>query len=382
MKKLNPATRIALALTAFVALAYGCMPLQDAINNALGVEVIGTTPSSNFAQNGGINFSMLPNLDRGDGSGEEVKPEEVKVEVLNEDGTYSQCEYVGKEVMEGSAFNSLALLIDDSGSMEREYPESLYPGLCPTCPHDPDRLRGKASEELIKAVLSEAPESRLGLMDFGPSIDSGLLGTRVLMDFTSDPNQLLEALGKIDGSQEAGTPLWDSLADQVGSTTKEADEFEDILQMAGRSDETTGLPISVKRFIVVLSDGDDRDSSTYSLETLIELARTEGVIIHAIGLGPAAAENKDPRLQVEEQISTVQNLQTLAEKTGGFYASVHDPAALEVLYKEVARSLTEGYTQAEYACRPNGEVPKSGQFVTGRITDADGNTTEWTMIAP
>jgi len=352
------------------------MPLHDAINNALGVEVIGTTPSSNFAQNGGINFSML-----GDGAGETAKPEDVKVEVLNDDGTYSECKYVSDELKEGSDFNSLALLIDDSGSMERTYPESEYPGLCPTCPHDPDRLRAKASEQLITAVLAAAPESRLALMDFGPSVDAGLLGTRVLMDFTSDSAQLLQALNLVDGSQEAGTPLWDSLADQVGSTATEAKEFEDILLLAGRTDET-GKPIAVKRFIVVLSDGDDRNSETHTLESVIELARTQDVVIHAIGLGPAAAENKDPRLQVEEQIVTVQNLQTLAEKTGGFYASVHDPDALEVLYKEVARSLTEGYLSAEYSCRPNGEIPASGQFVTGRITNADGTTSEWTMIAP
>jgi len=351
------------------------MPLQDAINNALGVEVIGTTPSSNFAQNGGINFSML-----GDGTGETAKPEDVKVEVLNDDGTYSECKYVSDEIKEGSDFNSLALLIDDSGSMEIYY-EETYPGLCPTCPHDPDRLRAKASEQLITAVLAAAPESRLALMDFGPSVDAGLLGTRVLMDFTSDSAQLLQALNLVDGSQEAGTPLWDSLADQVGSTATEAKEFEDVLLLAGRTDET-GSPIAVKRFIVVLSDGDDRDSTTYTLDSLIELARSQDVVIHAIGLGPAAAENKDPRLQVEEQITTVQNLQTLAEKTGGFYASVHDADGLEVLYKEVARSLTEGYLSAQYSCRPNGEIPASGQFVTGRITNADGTTSEWTMIAP
>lgn len=361
-------------------LVTGCIALNDQLDeNLSGGDLMGTTPTSNFSEDGGIDFSMLAQ-GTGDAS-DKIKPDEMLVEVLNEDGTYTECEYQKSEETESSEFNTLALLVDDSGSMELEYPEDLYPGLCPTCPHDPQRLRATAAKELIGTVLKRSPESLIALMDFGPFVDDGWDATRVMEDFTSNLGQLESSVNKIDGSQEAGTPLWDSLAEILTATDEEATQYEGVLQLEERTDSETGEPAEVKRYLVVLSDGDDRDSVNHDLESVIALATAHNVAIYAIGLGPAAAEFNDPRLQVEEQITTVTNLQKLAGETGGFYASVNDPAALTELYQMVADGLTLGYMTETYACLPNGKVPTSGERVDGRMT-IDGEITYWTMIAP
>ncbi len=86
-------SRILRTITTFLAvlgaaglLVTGCMALNDQLSeNLSGGDLMGTTPASNFSDDGGIDFSMLAQ-GTGDAS-DKIKPEEMLVEVQNTDNT-------------------------------------------------------------------------------------------------------------------------------------------------------------------------------------------------------------------------------------------------------------------------------------------------------
>ncbi|MDX9721850.1 MAG: VWA domain-containing protein, partial [Myxococcota bacterium] len=350
-------------LVTVVAFSFGgCMALNNTpLGDLLDFDLIGASPS----EDGLVGFNVLPGSQfasfKGDG---------VRVEVKNSDGTYSPCDPVQTEEKEGSEFNSLALLLDDSGSMGRTYDASI----CSTCPHDPSKLRVSAVQALIDDVLIAGPQSRLSVMRFGPAPSDGWVATNVLWDFDSNADRLKESLSGVEGDQEYGTPLWDSLHEVITATKQEAETLEEVVLSMNIRDNKGEIP-EVRRYIVLLSDGDDRPeyggSKTQSLESVLEAAKANNVVIHAIGLGPASIAFSNPALQTEQdvevQLETVSKLQRLAAETGGFYASVHDASALAQLYKAVAAAMTNGYQMEKYACRPDGEEPESGEKLEGRI---------------
>lgn len=381
-----------LILTAILAggmfMTAGCGVVEALL--ATFVSLIGAQPAADFTQTGKIEFNMLPT----DGQNGNVvlgslSQSGMGVKVKNDDGTYSDCKFEDEETKNGSLYNSLVMLIDESGSMGNEYPPQDYDGdgviddICPTCPHDPSKLRGTATGELISVVLAQAPQSQISVRRFllveneaGDVIEGP---TDILVDFTSDPVTLRASLDQLDGTEMAGTPLWDSLAENIQAVEENGRDIEGTLQ--------TGQ--SAKRYIVVLSDGDDRDSTQYNLDTVINLARSNNVVVHAIGLGPASASYTNPLLstaQLQEQIETVTNLQTLAEKTGGVYASVNDPTALTALYNTIASSMVNGYQKETYSCQPKDssgtpKVPTRGEKVEGTI-NFGGRDQVWSIIAP
>jgi len=273
------------------ASAGGCMVLQNTpLGELFNFDLIGTTPS----EDGLVGFNVLA---AGSQSFEGLDAEGAKVEVLNSDGSYSQCAYKGQEIEEGSKYNSLSLLLDDSGSMG--IPQDQIPdGQCPTCPHDPLRLRADAAKALIVKILEAGPESSIGVMRFGPAVSSGYIATEVLADFGNELDPLVEALGKLDGAVSAGTPFWDSLSEVLGDTDEAAQDLEVHLQTVGIKEN--GQDPEVKRYIVVLSDGADTDSTVANLESVIAQAKDLGIAVYAIGLGPAAITVEMPALQVEE----------------------------------------------------------------------------------
>jgi hypothetical protein len=415
----SPAAGVLLVTAVLTLTAPGCQLLSE-VMSLLGVDLLGVTPASDFRQTGNVEFSLLPKADGGGVSLGSFSSRDLDVEVENDDGTMTECDYVDEDVVEASPFNSIALVIDDSGSMGNAYPQDEYGDLCTTCPHDPMNVRADAAAELISHVHGEAPYSRIAVMDFGPEADPGMQATRVLADFTDQSDTLLDALTAVDGTQMVGTPMWDSLAEIILATDDDADDFEDLLRRngptvgnPGRGDDTdtgdedpTAVDIGaddqgsaddvdlsdpdVRRMIVVISDGDDRDSVSYTLDDVIRLANENDVVIHAIGLGPASASNTDPRLLVQGQIATVQNLQRLAESTGGYYAAAEDAEALTALYENIAASMTEGYAETTFSCQPaesaasfaSRRVPSSGDRVRGNLSLGSGIQIPWTFIAP
>ena len=344
----NLITRFLLLLLLSVPLA-GC-ELIGAVGGGLaasGLSLLGVTPDANFRDNGQIKVAMLPTDNANNVLLGNLQAMGLQAEVENEDGTTSQCGFVDEETEVASKFNSVALLIDDSGSMGRSY----EPDVCKTCPRDPKNERAEAAKELADVVLNGAPDSQIAVLDFGPDPDPGAEATRLLADFSNDIENVGEAIQLVDGTQEVGTPLWDALAETI--TALNANAVEQDSQRGGEGDETS--TDNVKRYLIVLSDGDDTESETHTLESVIALAQANNIPIYAVGLGPAAVNNAVAESNAEDQVRTVQRLQQLAEATGGFYASVKSAAQLRELYEQVGRGMTEGYKTATFDCdEPNG----------------------------
>ena len=432
----------ATAATAAVSLA--CTPEQLlSLATGAGLQLLGISPTADFTRTGRIRLQTTAP------AGSQQKsiglPSFLKLKVANQDGTYTDCTPQDQVTERPSRFNSVAVLLDDSGSMERSYPASQYGDLCTTCPHDPDRARVSATRTLLERIEARVPSSRVALFDFGTDRIHEFQDANALMDFSPGNGQLDQGLNRVDGSREYGTPLWDALAETITRTAGDAngyqnamaahfglcehddqtdgfdlgDDFDDHTDDLGTVDDGSGLPIlptvddgsgldadggggmtvdptvpepptidelAVKRVVVVLSDGEDNLSDEHDLASVAQLAASEGVIVHVIGLGRASVEQALMQTSVDASESqALRDLQRLAEETGGIYASVADPAALEALFAKLADSLAEGYEASTYTCAPSdaepGHVADSGDEVQG-ILQLGQVQLPWRILAP
>ncbi|MFN8008569.1 MAG: VWA domain-containing protein [Terriglobia bacterium] len=107
------------------------------------------------------------------------------------------------------------------------------------------------------------------------------------IDFTRNTDDLAEVLDTID--TRGGTSLWDAIYLSL----------EHIRE--GKED---------KKALLVISDGEDRDSR-YKFETVLEIARESQASIYVVGLFDKEAERSRAQKKV------VRNLKDLAEDTGG-----------------------------------------------------------------
>ena len=224
-------------------------------------------------------------------------------------------------------------------------------------------------------------------------------------DFTVDPSALAAGLESVGGDERDGTPLYDSIAEMLGETREAAKAMETTLRTERGEDvsweasepgtdpdEASDVPIEereVARYIVVLSDGIDTESTRHDLASVTDLAQRSGVAVYAVGLGPASASSADPDQFEPGQTQAVRDLQKLARDTGGFYAAAKNPAQLRDLYDALGRALTEGYTVETYSCipKPTADTPKEdcdvpavGSRVDGRVSMGD-LTIPWVTIA-
>lgn len=343
------------------------------------VEMVGATPSETFQSTGHVQFSVLPSTpDNGEPRPTSLLEMDVAFRVQNDDGSHSDCVFVEETIKEGREISSAALVIDDSGSMERSYTGQT----CPTCPHDPLRQRASASAELIGKVFGTSLSSGFAIYDFGPDPDAGRLATRVLSSLTSDIPTLEAGLNRIDGSQPVGTPLWDALGEVISEHGAATDQFESDLSKLG--------PVSgeVGRLVLVISDGQDSASETHDLESVLRLAAEQRVVVHAIGLGPASALDENTSYLDTEQVGAIRALQDLARRSDGFYGSVDSPESMRGLFQNIALSMTDGYFVGTYACQPrrtsNDSAPRAtapGERLRGLML-IEGQSVPWSVIAP
>lgn len=432
------------ATAATAAISVACTPEQLlSLATGAGLQLLGISPTADFNRTGRIRLQTTAP------AGSQQKsiglPSFLKLKVANQDGTYTDCTPQDQVTERPSRFNSVAVLLDDSGSMERSYPASQYGDLCTTCPHDPDRARVSATRTLLERIEARVPSSRVALFDFGTDQIHAFQDANPLMDFSPSNGQLDQGLNRVDGSREYGTPLWDALAETITRTAGDAngyqnamaahfglcehddetdgfdlgDDFDDHTDDLGTVDDGSGLPtlptvddgsgldadggggmtvdpavpepptideLAVKRVVVVLSDGEDNLSDEHDLASVAQLANSQDVTVHVIGLGRASVEQALAQTTVDaDQSQALRDLQRLAEETGGIYASVADPAALEALFAKLADSLAEGYEASTYTCAPSdaepGHVADSGDEVQG-ILQLGQVQLPWRILAP
>jgi hypothetical protein len=407
MKKFWNVKARLLILFSLLTVTLGACELLTALGGVLGanaLSLLGVQPASNFNQTGRMQVSMLPT----DSSTNKVvlgslQAMGVRTQLRGEDGKVKECEFIEERTEYASIYNSVALLIDDSGSMGREYPADV----CETCPHDPKNLRGDAAVELAKIVFESAPKSQISVLDFGPEVDSNLTDTRVLASFSSDISEITTAISKVDGSIDAGTPLWDSLAETLNLLGDNAEEQEASLgkgnptpdpdtsgstsgdtsgstsgdtsgstsgdTSGSTSGDTSGSTVktdTVKRYLIVLSDGEDTLSETETLTSVIALANQKQIPIYAVGLGPASALAGESGTSARAQ--AVIDLQKLAEGTGGFYASAQNAEQLRELYGRIGKAMSEGYKGADFVCEDAIE-DSTGSSAIGSSNKVQGN---------
>lgn len=432
------------ATAATASLSLACTPEQLlSLASGAALQLLGISPTADFNRTGRIRLQTTAP------AGSQQKsiglPSFLTVKVANQDGTYTDCSPQDQVTERPSRFNSVAVLLDDSGSMERTYPASQYGDLCTTCPHDPDRARVSATRTLLERIEARVPSSRVALFDFGTDQLHAFQDVNTLMDFSPGNGRLDRGLNLVDGSREYGTPLWDALAETISRTAGDAngyqnamaahfglcehndetddfdlgDDFDGNTDDLGTADDGAGLPLlptvddgsgldadggggmtvdptvpepptidelAVKRVVVLLSDGEDNLSDEHDLASVAQLANSQEVTVHVIGLGRASVEQALMQTAVDaDQSQALRDLQRLAEETGGIYASVADPAALEALFTKLADSLAEGYEASTYTCAPSdaepGHVADSGDEIRGLVQLGQVQL-PWRILAP
>jgi hypothetical protein len=321
----NVKSRLLMVFTLVATILSGCELLSALAGGLLvnGLSLLGVQPAADYKQSGKIKASMVPTDSSNRVILSSLQSMGLRAQVKGEGGKTNECEFVEETSEIPSVYNSVALLIDDSGSMGLEYPADV----CATCPHDPKNLRGDAAQELATVVFKSAPESQLAVFDFGPATDPDLVATRTLTDFTNNSTDISKAIERVDGSVDAGTPLWDSLAETIAKLEGNAEEQDDTVRKgeAGTvTSEGTVKPSEdvVKRYLIVLSDGEDTLSERETIDSVISLAKSKNIPIYAVGLGPASSSSGEAGQSARSK--AVMDLQRLAEETGGFYAAVQN----------------------------------------------------------
>ena len=254
--------------------------------------------------------------------------------------------------IKGNQQGDLLVLVDGSGSLEQIG--------CEICPSDPLRYRVAAVKELTQSLHDCAADWRIGLMEFGPRASDEFSRTYVLTDYTVKTEAILESADGL--TSEGGTPLWDSLVETLHSMDDSIQENYSTLSLD-----------QFGKGIIIVSDG--KDTESYSVvEDVIDLASELQIPISAVGLGGSSDVSDG------FSVSAVDELRDLAEKTGGFYASVSSPIELPELSSKIASAYCGGYSEAHARFLT---PPVSGEIVSGVIRlKNSGFSTPFSFRAP
>lgn len=216
---------------------------------------------------------------------------------------------------------------------------------------DPQRQRVAAAKQFWTALLGADPRNEIALLSFGVSTPSeGFSATRLLQDWTTNPELLASVLDTMGTGP--GSPLYRSSRETVG--------WMDSTRSAGD-----------RRILVLFTDALPDDPTLEP--SLLELAQSSGVTIHAVGLGPASDQSPASR------DSAVARLARLADATGGVYAGAPTAGALPLLFSALASVSSRGALLATVQLSP---VPPPGTVVNGTVSVANfagAATGRWTV---
>jgi Ca-activated chloride channel family protein len=181
---------------------------------------------------------------------------------------------------------TVVVMLDTSGSMTASIP-----------------LLKEAAEQFVIRLLPE-DKGRIGAF-----ADNIKLSSR----FTNDRDELVSAVKDVDYGN--GTRLWDAVATSL----------DELKGKAGR------------RVVLVFTDGDDTQSRT-RLGTVIDRARSEEVMVYAIGL---ESHYFDGQRMVRSKPDS--GLKKIADETGGGYFELKKTSDLAPTFTRVAQELHSQY---------------------------------------
>jgi Ca-activated chloride channel family protein len=195
---------------------------------------------------------------------------------------------------------SIALVVDNSGSMSRKRPSV-----------------NKSALDLIQA---SNPEDEAFVVNFS---DEAFID----QEFTSDVNKLRDGLGHIES--RGGTALYDAV---VASADK-------LVADAKRP----------KQVLVIITDGEDNASTLTLEQTIRRVQQLSGPIIYSIGL------LFGDEMSHSEVRHARRALEMLSTETGGIAYFPKSIEQIDVIAAEVARDIRNQYTLGYRSTKPTSE---------------------------
>jgi Ca-activated chloride channel family protein len=182
-------------------------------------------------------------------------------------------------------------------------------------PDGASKARVDAVRTVVGDFIAKRPGDRIGLIAFGDA-------PYPLAPFTMD-HALVETLfkGLLPGVAGPRTALGDTLG------------------LGIRMFEKTTVP---EKVMILLTDGNDTASKMPPLKAA-DIARTKGILIHAVGIGNPAATGED-------KLDTA-SLRKIAETTGGRYFFGGDQNQLQDIYDELDRITPQDQKQLSWRPR-------------------------------
>jgi VWFA-related protein len=194
---------------------------------------------------------------------------------------------------------SIALVVDNSGSMSRKRPSV-----------------NKSTLDLIQA---SNPEDEAFVVNFSDE-------AAIDQDFTSDVNKLREGLSHIES--RGGTALYDAVA--------------------ASADELATDAKRPKQVIILITDGDDNASALNLDQTIRKVQQLSGPVIYTIGL--LFGDEDMSRSQVKNARHALEMLST---ETGGMAFFPKNIEQIDEIVAEVARDIRNQYTLGYHSTRPS-----------------------------
>ncbi|GMW00796.1 MAG: hypothetical protein AMXMBFR84_19330 [Candidatus Hydrogenedentota bacterium] len=223
----------------------------------------------------------------------------------------------GDPVMPNRPPVSIAFLVDGSASMILS---------------DPENSRILACKELVKILLEN---DEVAIFDFGPPATDGFKQTRLLQAFTTDKDDVLDALDRV--TSVGGSPMYTSLMDVIPYISN-----------------TANLPLK----FILLTDGRAFDKTIF--ESAVRVALDYDVSVNVVGLG-----------RLPDYVS----LMRLAERTGGHYTQSRTVLGLRDLLLGIGLRMNTGSVNLDAALVFIPAVPPGDYFIEGSVnTHIDGAT--------
>jgi VWFA-related protein len=195
---------------------------------------------------------------------------------------------------------SIAMVVDNSGSMSRKRPSV-----------------NKSALDLIEA---SNPQDEAFVVNFSDE-------AYIDQDFTSDVNKLRDGLGHIES--RGGTALYDAV---VASADKLATDAK-----------------RPKQVLILITDGEDNDSTLSLEQTIRRVQQLSGPVIYSIGLLFGDDMGRSDAKQARRA------LEMLSTETGGIAFFPKDIEQVDQIAAEVARDIRNQYTLVYHSTKPTTE---------------------------
>lgn len=218
---------------------------------------------------------------------------------------------------------SLALVFDVSGSMDME-----------------NRL-ADAKTAAINFLGNAQAGDRMSLVTFSGCDQGGIVLSSVDVRQDSDHDgtpDINEAI--IDLQSIARTAVYDGIANGIDSISEE----------------------SFPKGVIVFTDGNTNSDCHYSINQVIQKAKTNKIPVYTIGL---------------QSDGMADELNAIATQTGGYYEEAPTAADMEALYTDIAQSIRGRYT----LCYTTHNPAKDGTLRTVTV-NAEGKAGTGTYTAP